>query len=128
MFHSGTALQYSWSGSGGCSGRYPGQCAHTIQVYWIMKLHPYRWDMCKPLLAGGVATLVGMLLLHFVHFQPGLGDFAILEQIGLIIPFILVYVLVMWLLRFSEEDRIVFNAVLTRFGRQRSTDLPQTSQ
>src|SRR6266700_2467064 len=28
MFHSGTALQYSWSGSGGCSGRYPGQCAH----------------------------------------------------------------------------------------------------
>ncbi len=100
----------------------------TIQVYWIMKLHPYRWDMCKPLLAGGVATLVGMLLLHFVHFQPGLGDFAILEQIGLIIPFILVYVLVMWLLRFSEEDRIVFNAVLTRFGRQRSTDLPQTSQ
>ena len=100
----------------------------TIEVYWIMKLHPYRWDMYKPLLAGGVASLVGMLLLHFVHFQPGLGRFAVLEQLGLIIPFILVYVLVMMLLRFSEEDRIVFNAVLTRFGRQRSTDLVQTSQ
>jgi O-antigen/teichoic acid export membrane protein len=100
----------------------------TIQVYWIMKLHPYRWDVCKPLLAGGVASIVGMLLLHFVHFQPGLGYFAILEQLGLIIPFILVYVLVMMLLRFSKEDRIVFNAVLTRFGRQRSTDLVQTSQ
>ena len=100
----------------------------VIQVYWIMKLHPYRWDVYKPLLAGGVASLVGILLLHFVHFQPGLGGFAIVEQLGLIIPFILVYVLVMMLLRFSEEDRIVFNAVLTRCGRQRSTDLVQTSQ
>jgi O-antigen/teichoic acid export membrane protein len=93
----------------------------VIEVYWIMKLHPYRWDTCKPLLAGGAATLVGILLRHFVRLQPGLGGFAILEQLVLIIPFILVYVLMMMLLRFSEEDRIVFNAVLARFGRQRST-------
>jgi O-antigen/teichoic acid export membrane protein len=100
----------------------------TIQVYWIMRLHPYRWDMCKPLLAGGAASVVGILLLRFVHLQPGLERFAILEQLGLIIPFILVYVLVMMLLRFSEEDRIVFNAVLGIFGKQRSTNMVRTSQ
>ncbi len=100
----------------------------VIEVYWIMKLHPYRWDVYKPLVAGGVASLVGILLLRFVHLQPVLGRFALLEELGLIIPFILVYVMLMMLLRFSEEDRIVFNAVLARFGRQRSTDLVQTSQ
>src|SRR5207245_7871011 len=42
----------------------------TIQVYWIMRLHPYRWDVCKPLVAGGAASLVGLLLLHFVRLQP----------------------------------------------------------
>jgi O-antigen/teichoic acid export membrane protein len=99
-----------------------------IQVYWIMKLHPYRWDVCKPLLAGGVASLVGILLLHFVHLQSGLGLFVALEQLGLIIPFILVYILIMMLLRFSEEDRIVFHAMLARFGRRRSTDPRRTSQ
>lgn len=88
-----------------------------IEVYWILKLHPYRWDMCKPLVAGGVASLVGILLLHFVHLQPGLGHLAVLEQLGLIIPFILVYVLVMILLRFSDEDQIVFHALLARFRR-----------
>jgi O-antigen/teichoic acid export membrane protein len=94
----------------------------VMQVYWIMKIHPYRWDICKPLLASGVASLVGVVLLRFMHLQPGLGRFALLEQLGLIIPFILVYILVMMLLRFSEEDRIVFNALLARFGRRRSTN------
>jgi O-antigen/teichoic acid export membrane protein len=93
----------------------------VIEVYWTMKLHPYRWDMCKPLLAGGVAALVGMLLQHSVHLQSGPGRFAFLEELGLIIPVILVYVVMMLLLRFSEEDRIAFNAILVRFSRQRPT-------
>lgn len=93
----------------------------TIEVYWTMRLHPYHWDMCKPLVAGGIASLVGIILLHFVHLPPGLDRFAVLEQLGLIIPFILVYILVMMLLRFSEEDRIALNGVRARFSRQRST-------
>ena len=93
----------------------------TLQVYWIMKLHPYRWDICKPLLAGGVATLVGMLLQHFVHLQSGLGIFAIFVELGLMILFTLVYILLLVLLGFSEEDRIVFRSMLARLGRQRST-------
>lgn len=93
----------------------------VIEVYWIMKLHPYRWDMCKPLLAGGVATLVGILLRHFVHLQSGSGRFAVLEELVLIVPFILVYILLLVLLRFSEEDRIAFNALFVRFGRRKLT-------
>jgi len=86
-----------------------------IEVYWLTKIHPYRWDICKPLLAGGAAYMVGMLLQHFIHFAS--GRFAIIEELSLVIPFILVYVLVMVLLRFSEEDQIVFAAVRAKFGK-----------
>ena len=94
---------------------------YLTQIYWILKMHPYRWDVCKPLLAGGMASLVGILLQHFVHFQPGLGPFTVVAELSLIIPFILVYILMMILLGFSREDQIVFHAVLARFGWQRST-------
>ncbi len=97
-----------------------------IEVYWIMKIHPYRWDVCKPLIAGGAASLVGVLLLHFIH--PGSGHLAIVEQLGLMIPFALVYVLVLVLLRFSEEDQLVFEAVLAKFGKKRSPSRLRTSQ
>lgn len=87
-----------------------------IEVYCIMKIHPYRRDICKPLIAGGAASLVGVLLLHFIH--PGPGRFAIVEELSLIMPFFLVYVLATVLLRFSEEDRIVFRAVLAKFSKK----------
>jgi len=90
-----------------------------IEVYCIAKIHPYRRDIYKPLLAGGTAYLVGVLLLHFIHFDS--GHFAIIEELSLIIPFLIVYVLVLVLLRFSEEDQMVFDAVLAKFGKQRSS-------
>ena len=96
-----------------------------IEVYCIMKIHPYRWDVCKPLIAGGAASLVGVLLLHFIH--PDTGRLAIIETLGLIIPFALVYILVMVLLRFNNEDQIVFDAMLAKFGKKRSANQPRTS-
>lgn len=89
-----------------------------IEMYWITKIHPYRSDIYKPLLAGGAASIVGVLLLHFIHFSN--IRFATIEKLSLIIPFVLVYVLVMILLRFNEEDRIVFDVVRIRLGRARS--------
>lgn len=89
------------------------------QVYWIMKIQPYRWDVFKPLLAGGAAYLVGVLLLHVIHPH---GHFAIFEGLSLIIPFMLVYILVIVLLRFSEEDRIVINAILTKIDKHRASN------
>lgn len=96
-----------------------------IEVYWIAKIHPYRWDVCKPLVAGAAASFVGVLLLHFIHL--GSGRLAIVEELGLIMPFILVYALIMVLLRFSEEDQMVLDAVLAKFGKKRSPNQARTS-
>lgn len=88
--------------------------ASLVEVYWIMKIHPYRWDILKPIVAGGVAAGVSFLLLHLLHLSPGrLGT---LEALGLIIPFVLIYVRVLVLLRFSEEDMIVFDVIRKKLG------------
>jgi O-antigen/teichoic acid export membrane protein len=83
-----------------------------IEVYWIMKIHPYRLDFLKPVAAGGVASLAGWLMLHFI--QVGYGHFAIFGAFGLILVFLLVYGLTLAALRFSTEDRMVLEAVRSK--------------
>src|SRR5205085_7236830 len=80
-----------------------------IEVYWILKIVTFRLDMLKPVVAGGVASMVGFFLLHVIHV--GYGYQAIFGALGLVIAFMLVYVLVLVLLRFSREDMMVFDAV-----------------
>ena len=92
--------------------------AGFVEVYRILKILLFRWDMLKPVVAGGVASMVGLLLLRVIHV--GYGYTAIIGTLGLVIPFMLVYVFVLALLRLSKEDKIVFDAVLTKFSKKRS--------
>jgi O-antigen/teichoic acid export membrane protein len=85
-----------------------------VEVYWILKMHPYRWDILKPIAAGSVASGVGLLLLQIVPVDD--GPLVVLEILGLIVPFMLVYVLVLALLRFSEEDKMVFAMVRAKLS------------
>jgi len=61
---------------------------------------------------------VGLFLLHVIHV--GYGYQAIFGALGLVIPFMLVYVLVLALLRFSKEDTMIFDAMRARFGKKQS--------
>jgi O-antigen/teichoic acid export membrane protein len=92
--------------------------AYLIEVYWILKTHTFRWDMLKPMVAGGVASMLGLLLLRVVHV--GYGFRALFEVLGLVIPFMLVYVLMLGLLRFSKEDMMVLDAVRAKFVKKQS--------
>jgi O-antigen/teichoic acid export membrane protein len=89
-----------------------------IEVCWLVKIVTLRWDMLKSLAAGGVASLVGLLLLRVIHI--GYGYKATIGVLALFIPFILVYALALNLLRFSEEDKVVFDAILVKFGKKPS--------
>ncbi len=91
--------------------------AYFIEVYWLLNMITLRRDMLKPLAAGGIASIVGLQLLRFVHV--GYGYRAIIRTLGLVIPFICVYVLVLALLRFSAEDKVVFNVILARVRRRK---------
>jgi O-antigen/teichoic acid export membrane protein len=89
-----------------------------LEIYWLLRIVTFRWDMLKSVLAGGVASIAGLLLLRVIH--AGYGYKAIFEVLGLIIPFMLVYFLMLALLRFSEEDKIVFDAVRNKFSKKPS--------
>jgi O-antigen/teichoic acid export membrane protein len=89
-----------------------------IEVRWFLKITTFRWDMLKSLAAGGCASMVGLLLLRVIHV--GYGYRATFGVLALVIPFMLVYVLVLALLRLSEEDKIVFDAVRAKFGKKPS--------
>ena len=90
--------------------------AYFIEAYWILKTLTFRWDMLKSVAAGGVASMMGLLLLRIIHV--GYGYRAIFGALGLVIAFMLVYVLVLALLRFSNEDKTVFEAVLAKVGKK----------
>ena len=87
-----------------------------IEVYWLFKIVPFRWDMLKSVAAGGVASMVGLLLLRVI--QVSYGYKAIIGALGLMIPFMLVYALMLALLRFSKEDRMVFDAIRSKLGKK----------
>ncbi len=88
-----------------------------IEVFIFMKMHPYRWDMFKPIIAGIGAALVGFGLTHLVHTDY--GHEAFFHVLALIIPFLIVYAALLAVFRFSEEDIIVFNTIRARFTRRK---------
>jgi O-antigen/teichoic acid export membrane protein len=90
---------------------------YFIEVYLLLKMTTFRLDMLKPLAAGGIASIIGLQLLRFVHV--GYGYRAIIGTLGLVIPFICVYVLVLTLLRFSAEDKVVFDVILAKVHRKK---------
>lgn len=91
--------------------------AYFTEVYYLLNMVTLRRDMLKPLAAGGIASIVGLQLVRFVHV--GYGYRAIIGTLGLIIPFICMYVLVLALLRFSAEDKVVFDLIRARVRRKR---------
>jgi O-antigen/teichoic acid export membrane protein len=88
----------------------------VCEAYWILKIIPFRWDMLKPVAAGGVASIAGLALLQVIHV--GYGYQAIVEVLGLVIPFALAYILVLTVLGFGEEDMMVFDAVRARISKK----------
>ncbi|HEV7129577.1 MAG TPA: flippase [Ktedonobacterales bacterium] len=89
-----------------------------VEVWWTMKLQPYRWTLMKPLLAGAVASAVGLLIRPLIHV--GYGKLAIVGAMGLVLPFVIVYFAVLALMRLGIEDLMVLEAVSAKLGTERA--------
>jgi O-antigen/teichoic acid export membrane protein len=89
------------------------------QVWWIMKIQPYRWEVLKPLAAGGAAAVVGLVLMYLTQAGTGVSssitDF--FASVGLVLAFLAVYMFGLMRLGLTEEDRQVFEAVRAKFFR-----------
>ncbi len=91
-----------------------------IEVRILLKMHPYRLSMFKPLAAGTIsAALVGILLylLSLTHFALHIGKYTISVQLALIPIFLICYFRLIGLFKISPEDKIVVDRLRKRFGR-----------
>ncbi len=84
-----------------------------LQVHFILKMLPYRWDTLKPLGAGLIScALTGCLLFL-------LRDTCILIQLSLIPVFLAGYVGLLILFKASPEDKIVVDALRRKVLRSK---------
>jgi O-antigen/teichoic acid export membrane protein len=91
-----------------------------IEVWWIMKIQPYRWQMLKPLLAGAGAAVVGLVLMYLTRADSGattgLGNF--IAAVLLVLSFLAVYAYILVRLGLNAEDCQVIDAIRAKFLRK----------
>ena len=91
-----------------------------LQVRIVLKMHPYRWDVLKPVGAGVIsAALVGVLLyllrVSHIHTTAHLGHAILSIQLLLIPVFLASYIVLIRQFKGSPEDEIVGKALRKKF-------------
>jgi O-antigen/teichoic acid export membrane protein len=95
-----------------------------LQVGILLKMHPYRWDVFKPLGAGLLSSaVIGAMfyLLSISHFKLFIvvGHAIIAAQLLLIPVFLILYTWILSRFKNSPEDEIVLKAMRKKFLRGR---------
>jgi O-antigen/teichoic acid export membrane protein len=91
-----------------------------LQVYIFLKMHPYRWDTLKPIVASFISAAVTGGLIYLVsrtHLALNIGKVSFSLELALIPVFLAVYAGLIVLFRVSPEDQIVLNALRKKLGR-----------
>ncbi|HLI07089.1 MAG TPA: oligosaccharide flippase family protein [Ktedonobacteraceae bacterium] len=91
-----------------------------LQVWILLRMHPYRWDMLKSVGSGIISSAVvgaGLLLLSHEHVKTyfTLGHAIISLQLSLIPVFLACYILLLVLFKGSPEDEIVMKSLRKKF-------------
>ncbi|HYK83912.1 MAG TPA: oligosaccharide flippase family protein [Ktedonobacteraceae bacterium] len=94
----------------------------VLQVRLLLKMHPYKWDVFKPIGAGAIsAACTGglLLLLHHSHIRTEITlRHAVLSVQLLLIPvFLACYIGLVIAFKASPEDEIVLKALRKKFLR-----------
>jgi O-antigen/teichoic acid export membrane protein len=92
----------------------------VLQVYVLLKIQPYQWDVFKPLGAGLISAVVTATLLYlfsFTHLSFHLGHSDVSLQILFVPVFLALYIGLIPLFKFSSEDKIVINALRKKIKR-----------
>jgi len=93
-----------------------------LQVYVLLKIQPYRWDVFKPLAAGLISAGVTealLYLLNFEHLFIRVGHENVSFQLFLVPVFLALYIVLIPLFKFSAEDKIVIDALRKKISRNK---------
>jgi H+/Cl- antiporter ClcA len=91
-----------------------------VQVKILLHIHPYQWDMLKPLAAGLISSLITWVLINLIH-STHLYIMVFTKKLPIdlvLVPvFLVLYAGLIVLLRFSAEDKIVLSTLGKKLGR-----------
>jgi O-antigen/teichoic acid export membrane protein len=83
----------------------------TIQVYYLYRIVPYDWSFLKPIAAASIASILVYIIIN---------TFDTLHEIVLVLIGTVflwgTYFAVIFLLKLSDEDRLILNLVKNRIG------------
>jgi O-antigen/teichoic acid export membrane protein len=84
-----------------------------IEVHHILRVHPYQWNFLKPLASG----LSAGILTYFLFLRNATILSPLILSLGMLTHFA-IYIAMMALLRFPEEDKVVLKALSARLRRK----------
>ncbi|MCX5885188.1 MAG: flippase [Proteobacteria bacterium] len=98
----------------------------VIQIYYLLKIHPFRSDLMKPLVAGVFSSLVTLFILRVEVIR--INQYNIFCLGALILSFFALYLMSMIALRLSDEDRWIIDAIIRRIrlATEKNTDNKST--
>jgi len=88
------------------------QLLRLSEVWYFLKMHPYRSDFLKPIFS----TLASVLMLQLIQHY-GMNEIRIVMLPFLFTLYLLSYIGFLWLMKFSPEDHIVFNEMKMKLLR-----------
>ena len=91
------------------------QLLRLSEVWYFLKIHPYRSDFLKPIFS----TLASVLMLKLIHHYT-LNEIRIVMLPFLFTLYLLSYTGFLWLMKFSSEDHIVLNEVKAKLLKIKS--------
>jgi O-antigen/teichoic acid export membrane protein len=93
-----------------------------IEVYLLLRIHPYRIDFYKPLLAGVSAVMASLVLNYFLG--PNIKN-SLLGLLGNSAVMVLTYVSVLFLFGIDLEEKVILDRIKTKWM---STRTPRNSR
>ncbi|HLH62156.1 MAG TPA: oligosaccharide flippase family protein [Ktedonobacteraceae bacterium] len=101
--------------------------ARVVEIQLLLKMHPYRLDMLKPLGAGLISGLVTAMLLFLLNKVIASNSFLSTQfpiQLILVPVFLAAYVTLLVLFKIDPEDRIIVDRLLKKvpFGKSKRAD------
>jgi O-antigen/teichoic acid export membrane protein len=85
-----------------------------IQVWILIKIHPYQWDTLKPIGAGLISGALTWVMVYFVdgfHIFIFIFKFRLPIDLGLVPVFLVLYTVCIILFKFNDEDKIVLDTL-----------------
>lgn len=85
-----------------------------IEVRIIFRIHPFRRDLYKPFVSGGISLGILFLTMKYLSLTPNPQVYFVQGSL----VFICVYILMIFLFGLEEEDRMVFSRIVDKIKRR----------